>query len=60
MLLTSKAKNIPITDNESVVLRTAIESQIEFRLSNKISSENGEDIILLRNVLENINKLFPI
>lgn len=53
-MLNGKTKNIPITDGECIVLRTAIEKEIKFRLDSKISTEQGQDIIYLINILENI------
>ena len=47
--------NVPITCIEKIVLTTAIEREVKHRLDNKISVETGEDIICLRNVLENLS-----
>ena len=46
--------NIPITDIERIVLKTAIEREIKHRLENHISFDTSEDIICLRNILENL------
>ena len=50
----NNAVNIPITDVERIILKTAIEREITHRLEKSISVETGEDIICLRNTLENL------
>ena len=49
--------NIPITSHEKFPLITAIEREIKHRLDNKISVETGEDIISLRNTLQNLRHI---
>ena len=50
----NNAVNVPITNTERIVLKTAIEREIKHRLDNHISFDTGEDIICLRNTLENL------
>jgi len=46
---------LPVSNIEKQVLITAIEREIKHRFQNAISSDNGEDIICLHNILENLN-----
>ena len=48
---------IPLTNYEIYPLITCIEREIQYRLSRGLSTENGNDIIALRNTLENIKNL---
>ena len=59
-LIVGEIKQIPISMTESIVVRTAIEKSINERLDSKMSFENSEDIICLRNTLKNLNDNFPL
>jgi len=57
MLVTGEVKQFPVTFAEKNVLITAINREIDFRLENCISFETAEDIVCLRNTLENLEKI---
>ena len=59
MLMVGKIKSIDISASEAIILKSIIQSSIDHRLEKRISVEMGEDIILLRHSLKNLNIAFP-